>query len=126
MRFSTIRVSASAAACIAIATAILLASSPREFDRAVRMTRAGAQRLDAADVLHAHDGDHLEQPSTAQVSASGLLHASGHAGSKAPADRSIAAFVAPTLVGLVSRAPLSVSPFGRPAVRPTGRAPPFA
>ena len=126
MRFSTLRVSASAAAGIAIATAILLASSPREFDRAVRMTRAGAQRLDAADAAHGHDVDHLEQSSFEPGSNSGLLAASGHADFQTPADCSISPLVAPPLTGLVSRAPASTSPLGRPAVPATGRAPPFA
>ena len=126
MRVSTYRVSASAAACIAIATALLLASSPREFDRAVRMTRGGAQRLDAADSMHGHDGDHLEQPSFEPVSISGLLEGSGHTDSKAPADRSVAPIVAPSLTGVVTQGSASTSPLGRPAIPATGRAPPFA
>jgi hypothetical protein len=126
MRLSTFRVSASAAAAIAIATALVLAASPREFDRAVRMTRAGAQRPDAADAVHGHDGDHLEQPSFGRVSNSGLLEGSGHADSKAPADRTAAPIFGPSLPGLVRSRPASTSPLGRPAVPATGRAPPFA
>jgi hypothetical protein len=126
MRLSTFRVSASAAACIAIATALLLASSPREFDRAVRTTRAGAQRLDAADSVHGHDSDHLEQPSFELAANADPHRVSGGAGAKAPVEHPIARVFAPLLTGLVSPAPVSSSPLGRPTVAPTGRAPPFA
>jgi len=126
MRLSSTRVSASAAVCIAIATAVLLASSPREFDRAIRMARGGAHRLDAAESVHGNDAERSEQPSVSITLATGPPQVLDHAASKAPADLACAVFFVPALDGLPSPLPASSHRLGRPAVAATGRAPPLA